>query len=296
MSPPSKRDEADAAKRSFAVGGAAQSDHLTALRAYQMCDRAGNGRFNFARENFIGIKTIQMVAGLKRQLLELLSAAGFAPPNMRARAVEALGRRVDGTDGVALALSGGLSSGPGGRFGGGGGGGAGGGCFRCGGPHLARDCVVAEEEASTQNQRSVPTPRGGGLGGGGGGAYVPPHAAAASFVSAGPQSADDAWEADVLKFPLLRALLVAALYPQIVAVEMPVSKNGKKVSAESIKFLTREEGSNEPVTVALHPSCVASKQVRFTRSYSTNPRSPKPKPSRLNPNYGTPGGPQLLNC
>jgi ATP-dependent RNA helicase DHX57 len=29
MAPPSKRDEADAAKRSFAVGGAAQSDHLT---------------------------------------------------------------------------------------------------------------------------------------------------------------------------------------------------------------------------------------------------------------------------
>jgi len=61
MAPPAKRDEADAAKRSFAVGGAAQSDHLTALRAYQMCDRQGQGRFNFAREHFLGIKTLQMV-------------------------------------------------------------------------------------------------------------------------------------------------------------------------------------------------------------------------------------------
>jgi hypothetical protein len=87
-------------------------------------------------------------------------------------------------------------------------------------------------------------------------------------ASPGPrQSADDAWEEDEVKYPLLCALLVAALYPQIVSVEMPQQKPGKKVSAESIKFLAREEGSSTPVAVALHPSCVASKQTKFNSPY-----------------------------
>ena len=33
--------------------------------------------------------------------------------------------------------------------------------------------------------------------------------------------ADDAWGEDAVKYPLLRALLVAALYPQIVSVVRP---------------------------------------------------------------------------
>jgi len=37
------------------------------------------------------------------------------------------------------------------------------------------------------------------------------------------------------------------------------TKGGKKVSAESIKFLAREEGSAAPVAVALHPSCVVGR-------------------------------------
>ena len=253
MSPPQKRDEADQAKRTFAVGGAAMSDHLTALRAYQTCDRLGGGRYDFAREHFLGIKTLQMVAGLKRQLLELLSAAGFAPPNLRARSVESLGRRVDGTDGVALALAGGLASGSRGN----GGRGGDGGCFRCGGPHLARECVAASNLGQSEGS--------GGRGGGRGDPkYVPPHVAASV---PGPQGADDAWRADAVTFPLLRALLVAALYPQVVAVELPAPKAGKKVSADSIKFLAREEGSAMPVSVALHPSCVAAKQTTFTTPY-----------------------------
>jgi len=280
MAPPAKRDEADQAKRSFAVGGAAQSDHLTALRAYQMCDRQGNGRFNFAREHFLGIKTLQMVAGLKRQLLELLSAAGFAPPNMRARAVESLGRRMDGSDGVALALAGGLSSGGyggGGGMGFGGGSGGGGGCFRCGGPHLARDCTADPSTTSSSNSSGIPAPLNGGNGssfGGGGGRsgsfsnLMNNASGGGGGGNQGPQGADDAWEVDAVKYPLLRALLVAALYPQIVSVEMPPpKKGGGKVSAESIKFMAREEGSNVPVAVALHPSCVASKQVQFDSPY-----------------------------
>ena len=48
---------------------------------------------------------------------------------------------------------------------------------------------------------------------------------------------------------------------------MPQLKPGKKLSADNIKFLAREEGSAMPVTVALHPSCVASKQTKFTSPY-----------------------------
>ena len=48
------------------------------------------------------------------QLLELLCDAGFVSvgesPALRARAVESLGRRVDGSDGVRLALAGHLAS------------------------------------------------------------------------------------------------------------------------------------------------------------------------------------------
>jgi len=47
---------------------------------------------------------LQTIAGLKRQLLELLSANSFVARGMRSRAVESLGRRIDGSDGVRLAL------------------------------------------------------------------------------------------------------------------------------------------------------------------------------------------------
>ena len=69
----------------------------------------GGERFNFCRENFLGIKTIQTIAGLKRQLLELLSGAGFVRYGLNSRAVEGIGRRTDGTDGVRLALENGVN-------------------------------------------------------------------------------------------------------------------------------------------------------------------------------------------
>ena len=100
-----KREEADKAKMSFAT---AQSDHLTILSAYKQVDSMGHARYDFCRENFLSIKTLQTIAGIKRQLLELLSAAGFVRPGLRTRAVEALGRRNGGSDGVALALEQGL--------------------------------------------------------------------------------------------------------------------------------------------------------------------------------------------
>ncbi len=70
LSPMQRREEADAAKRRFAVG---QSDHLTALAAYNEWDQlSGTTKFDFCRENFLGIRTLQAIAGLKQQLLELL--------------------------------------------------------------------------------------------------------------------------------------------------------------------------------------------------------------------------------
>ena len=42
-------------------------------------------RFAFARDHFLGAKTLQAIGGLKRQLLELLSAAGFVAPGLGAK-------------------------------------------------------------------------------------------------------------------------------------------------------------------------------------------------------------------
>ena len=129
LSPITRRDEADAAKMRFACG---QSDHLTMLRAYHEWDAlGGEAKFQFCRDNFLGVRTLIAIGALKRQLLELLCDAGFvqSPVPLRARVVEAVGRRVDGSDGVRLALSGYLAAellpGGGPRCGGGGGGGGG---------------------------------------------------------------------------------------------------------------------------------------------------------------------------
>ena len=291
LSPPQKREEADRAKHLFATG---QSDHLTALRAYQECDAAGSRRFDFAREHFLGIKTLQTIAGLKRQLLELLSAAGFVQPGLRARAVEGLGRRVDGTDGVALALAGGLESNYNNR---GGGGGSGGGtsenwtcracnskanyasksnCFRCGEPR-SRSSAAVDGAASLSSEPSADGPpglgappglaqsasahsngrsnRGNGVGGSG------------ENATSGRGGGGGSTNRDLLseRAPMLKGLLVAALFPQVVTVDDPVEKKGKKGGGGGggLKFRAREEGSPEPVEVALHPSCVAAKATKF---------------------------------
>jgi len=48
-------------QRSFSLG---QSDHLTILNAYNHFDsRSGNERFAFARDNFLGIRSLQTIAG-----------------------------------------------------------------------------------------------------------------------------------------------------------------------------------------------------------------------------------------
>ena len=74
--------------------------------AYVACESLGPQKYDFARSRFLGIKTLQAIANLKRQLLEALHFAGLVKGRgLRARDVEILGRRAGDTDGVRAALA-----------------------------------------------------------------------------------------------------------------------------------------------------------------------------------------------
>jgi ATP-dependent RNA helicase DHX57 len=102
MSPMERREQADESKRKFCMGQ--QSDHLAVLSAYQQFDGMDAGRYEFARDRFLSIRTLQGIASLKRQLLEALSQAGLCASGLRASYVESLGRRAGNSDGVAVAI------------------------------------------------------------------------------------------------------------------------------------------------------------------------------------------------
>ena len=76
MAPFDKREQADEAKRSFATG---QSDHLAVLNAYMAFDRMGSAKYEFARENFLGIKTMQMIGGLSKLSFALMTSTNSLP-------------------------------------------------------------------------------------------------------------------------------------------------------------------------------------------------------------------------
>ena len=252
QAPISKREEADRAKMSFAT---AQSDHLTIVNAYNSVDSMGHARFSFCRENFLSIKTLQTIAGLKRQFLELLSASGFVRPGLRSRAVESLGRRNGGTDGVALALEQG--------FGGGGGGGGNwsrGGTMpgdwecgdpRCRGSNFARNTkcyrcrapkpIIIEDDEKKEEEYQT---------------------------DYGSEDDTDSEDEEENTQPILKALLAAALFPQMVIVEN--NKGGKKggKGKGQASLRARTEPGEKAEDMALHPSSVASKSMgSFSSKY-----------------------------
>ncbi|KAK7487044.1 hypothetical protein BaRGS_00021714, partial [Batillaria attramentaria] len=104
VSPFSKKDEADEKRKEFAVGN---SDYLTILNAYkQWLEVKKGGRreeYEFCQENFLSMKTLQMLANLKQQYVELLSDIGFThKPNLRLRMLQRAARETGG-DGVVEA-------------------------------------------------------------------------------------------------------------------------------------------------------------------------------------------------
>ena len=102
LSPLERRNEADESRKKFATF---QSDHLALLSAYTQFDCIpGDAKFSFARERFLGVKSLTSIGSLKRQLLEALSIAGLVPQGLHASRVEEGGRRAGGSDGVRLAL------------------------------------------------------------------------------------------------------------------------------------------------------------------------------------------------
>ncbi|XP_034489479.1 putative ATP-dependent RNA helicase DHX57 [Drosophila innubila] len=87
LSPLNKRVEADKCKRQFAIGN---SDHLTVLNAYRKwLDVSKRGHYgasrNYASENFLSMNTLETIADLKYQYLELLVSIGFVPINVPRR-------------------------------------------------------------------------------------------------------------------------------------------------------------------------------------------------------------------
>ena len=251
MSPMSAREEADRAKMTFATG---QSDHLTVLNAYKQVDAMGKSRYDFCRENFLSIKTMQTIAGLKRQFLELLSAAGFVRPNLRSRAVEALGRRNGGTDGVALALEQGL-----GCFGGGKNGAVNPGDWKC------LNCKVNNFSRNTRSCFKCKHPKPEVVD------QQPKNFIEDAVVETEPEEervllgADDGDDENGIEqcASLLKALLVAALFPQMVIVDDGnKSSSGKRSGGGGGGGMTlkaRPEDGEKQEEMALHPSCITGK-------------------------------------
>ncbi|GMH71901.1 hypothetical protein TL16_g05777 [Triparma laevis f. inornata] len=242
LAPIAQRDFANECKMKFALG---QSDHLTALHAYNTVDVMGSDRYDFCRANFISIKTLQTIAGLKRQLLEHLSSAGFVRGGLRSKSVEMLGKRLDGSDGCRACLQYGLTG--------------------------AYD-AIRDKTGMERGQRlpPAPPPQENPMDG------PPPSSASSSLqrmlerkdsrddgpfpngpddpsaMGIGPGSVNIA--GDIMqKAPILKALMVAALFPQLV-----IAADTKKSKNNAAKLVARSENGQKPEDIMLHPQCVAA--------------------------------------
>eukprot|EP00529_Nitzschia_sp_RCC80_P019585 CAMPEP_0113502964 /NCGR_PEP_ID=MMETSP0014_2-20120614/33872_1 /TAXON_ID=2857 /ORGANISM="Nitzschia sp." /LENGTH=430 /DNA_ID=CAMNT_0000397861 /DNA_START=1 /DNA_END=1290 /DNA_ORIENTATION=+ /assembly_acc=CAM_ASM_000159 len=86
LSPFDQRDQADEARKKFAVEG---SDHLTILQAFEQWTELrqkgkGNKAVNeFLKENFLGRLTLQQMEDLRKQYHSLLVQIGFLPSKFR---------------------------------------------------------------------------------------------------------------------------------------------------------------------------------------------------------------------
>ncbi|XP_053316891.1 putative ATP-dependent RNA helicase DHX57 isoform X2 [Spea bombifrons] len=84
-----KKEEANKKKLEFAIAG---SDHLALLQAYKgwslALKESSRGAYQYCRDNFLSIRTMQEIASLKRQFTELLSDIGFVKEGLRAREIE----------------------------------------------------------------------------------------------------------------------------------------------------------------------------------------------------------------
>ncbi|XP_059143373.1 putative ATP-dependent RNA helicase DHX57 [Physella acuta] len=99
VSPFGMKQESDERKKSFST---CNSDYLTMLNAYkgwiEAKKRNTHQAYQYCQYNFLSYKTLEMLASLKQQYVELLSDIGFIRPGIRLRDVERAAR--GGSDGV----------------------------------------------------------------------------------------------------------------------------------------------------------------------------------------------------
>ncbi len=264
LSPVLKREEADAAKMTFAT---AQSDHLTIIHAYNKVDAMGSARYSFCQEHFLSIKTLQTIAGLKRQFLELLSAAGFVRARLRSRAVEALGRRNGGTDGVILALQQGLEGSP----------------NKSNFPKNSNSSIIStntndsknpkENLPEYQNPNNKSTSNNPAVNMDGDRKRLEDNVDEIILEEEGNEEEEnedtDGAEEDGEENtrPILKAILAAALFPQMVIVEdgKGGGKKGGGKGQPSLRTRASENGDKQE-DIALHPSSVAGKFLKTLTS------------------------------
>jgi ATP-dependent RNA helicase DHX57 len=202
VAPLDKRKMADEAKMSFKT---ADSDHLTIWTAYREWNEqpSRNDKGDFCRKYFLSYKSMETLAQMKRQFVELLSDAAFVPSGLHARRVEAAGRpNSRERNGGGNGNRNGNGKGGGGKGGGGKGGGGGGG--------------------GTD---------GGGGGDGAGGRRGQGHTDGCAEVLAWANEERD-------NVALIKSVLCAALYPNVIKITIPEGRPVK--SAFDLKFHTRE--------------------------------------------------------
>lgn len=229
LSPFEARDEADDSKDEFADGW--QSDYLALYHAYLDFDRRPPPeRFTFARQRFLGIKTLQGIGSLKRQLLEVLSTARLAPFGLRAGRVERDSRRLnDPSDGVALALE-----------------------------------LAAEREAQRTMERAMGRGGGGGKdeeGFRGGGRGRGGRGRRGGKGMNAPMQRPSSPPPRPPSHLLLTGLLYAALHPQLAYLHAPPTKKGKPAPPSTIRLHMRDSAgmADAPTEGVVHPSSVNSR-------------------------------------